>query len=513
MSAGTAAWNSIGSLEMEIGITSRWARNVRRTSAFVAFVLLGLPLSYLLFPVFERYGLVGAILIVVAAPLALVIFVFAIPNLLQSVRSVAARFTWWHWLLLLLFVSNETFRVRSYQEARAQPLDAWGALRIIPEVVVAIVLGLRVASGKTSLKRLFTGLPGALVLFSLIGIASTSWSVYPAWTLYKSIEYLLDVTVLVAILDAVHTPGDYVSVLDWTLTVYALETLTAWAGTVLWPATAWDSMGRLQSASPSISANSIGTTGAALALVAISRLLSIDGKKSDRSWYAAVLVFGIVSMIAAQTRNAIGGFLFGLPFVLILAGRKWIAVALATVVIPLLLLTSAGNVVETYLERQESRDVLVTATGRTDMWKVAWEQLGQHPLTGLGAYAGGKFGVLAKLNLNNTYLHSDWVEIAVGTSFWGVIVFLTAVLGAWWFLFKCVRNPRSSLFERQLAIEAVGILALLSIHSFFNNDLSYHPPLMFLAVLGYAELLRCNGKRQPVTRMQQLAYAQYHSRR
>ncbi len=498
---------------MEIGTTSRWPRSVRRSAPFLGFVLLGLPLSYLLFPVFERFGLIGAILIIVAVPVALIVFVAAIPQLLQAVRSTAARFTWWHWLLLLLFVSNETFRVRGYQEARAQPLDAWAALRIVPEVVVVIVLALRVASGKTSMKRLFTGLPGALVLFSAVGIASSTWSVYPAWTLYKSAEYLLDVTVLVAILDAVHTAADYVRVLDWTLTLYALETLTAWAGTVLWPATAWDPIGRLQSTSPSIAANAIGTTGALLALIAISRLLSIDGRKSDRSWYAAVLVFGIVSMIAAQTRNAIGGFVFALPFVLVLAGRKRIAIALAIVVTPLLLLTPAGDAVETYLMRQESRDVLVTATGRTDMWKVAWEQLSQHPLTGLGAYAGGKFGVLPKLNFNYQFLHSDWVEIAVGTSFWGIIVFATAVLGAWWFLFKYVRNPRSSLTERQLAIEAIGILALLSLHSFFNNDLSYHPPLMFLAVLGYAELLRRNAKPQQDIRMRQPAYAQYQNPR
>lgn len=498
---------------MDIGVMSRYARNVRRIAAFLGFVLLGLPLCHLLFPVFERFGLLGAILIVVMAPLALITFVFAIPHLLQAVRSMAAKFTWWHWLFLLLFLSNVTFRIRSYQEARAQPLDAWGALRIIPEVVVGIVLGLRVTSGKTSLKRLFSGLPGALVLFSVIGIVSSCWSVYPAWTFYKSTEYLLDVTVLVAIVDAVHTPGDYVSVLDWTLTVYALETLTAWAGTVFWPATAWDSMGRLQSTSPSIAANSIGTTGAALALVAISRLLSIDGKKADRPLYAVVLVFGIVSMIAAQTRNAIGGFLFALPFVLILAGRKRIALGLATVVIPLLLLTSAGNVVETYLERHESRDILMTATGRTDYWGVAWEQLSQHPLTGLGAFAGGKFGVLAKLNLNLSYLHNDWVEIAVGTSFWGLIAFLAAFLGAWWFLFRYVRDRRFSLFERQLTIEVIGLLALLSIHSFFNNDLSYHPPLLFLAVIGYAEVLRRNAKRQQDTRVQQRAYPQYHNRR
>jgi O-antigen ligase len=491
-----------------MSMSSRCARNMRGGAEFLGFVLLGLLLSYLLLPVFVRLGFIGGILIIVTVPFVAFVAVFALPHLVQAVVSTVQKFTWWNWLLLLLFVSNVTFRVRSVQEAQAQPLDAWGALRIIPEVVVASVLGLRMTFGRTSLKQLFTGLPGALVLFSVIGIASSSWSVYPAWTLYKSVEFLLDVTVLIAILDTENTAENYVRVFDWILTVYALETLTAWSGTVLWPAGAWDTMGRLQSTSPSIAANSVGTTGAALALVAISRLLSIDGRRrSDRPWYAAVLLFSIVSMIAAQTRNAIGGFLFALPLILILAGRKWIPIALATIAAPLLLLTSAGNVVWTYLSRQESKELLVTATGRTDMWAVAWEQLMQHPLTGLGAFAGGKFGVLAKLNLGNiTYLHSDWIEIAVGTSFWGVTVFLTALLGTWWFLFKCVRNPCFSLFERQLGIEAIGIVALLSIHSFFNNDLSYHPPLMFMAVVGYAEVVRRKIKHLQEQRVQELRW-------
>jgi hypothetical protein len=494
---------------MEIRSTpSRGADNLRWSSQFLGFVLLGVPLSYLLFPVFERYGLLAAAFIIVAVPFGILIGIFALPHLLRGVLSTVKQFTWWHWLLLLLFLSNQTFRVRSYQQAQAEPLDAWGALRIIPEVVVAIVLGLRVTSHKTSFRQLLTGLPGALTLFSLIGIASSSWSVYPAWTLYKSMEYLLDVTLLVAILDAEHTAEDYVRVINWILTVYALETLVAWFGTVLWPAEAWDAMGRLTCLHPSIASNSIGTTGAALALVAISRLLSVDGRTSDRIWYAALLIFAIASMIAAVTRNAIGGFLFALPLVLILAGRKWIAVALATVATPLLLLTSAGDLIWNYLRRQESTELIATATGRTSMWTVAWQELVQHPLTGLGAFAGGKFGVLAKLHQGDvTFLHSDWAEIAVGTSFWGIIAFLAAVLGTWWFLFRYVRNPWFSLFERQLAIESIGLIALLTVHSFFNNDLSYHPPLMFLAVVGYAELMRRNALQEQHKRTRDLAYA------
>ena len=480
-------------------------RDVRGSWEVLVFVLLGLPLSYIIFPVFERFRPFGAMLIIMIAPLVVFTAVLAFPHLLRAVRSTAEKFTWWHWLWLLLFVSNVTFRVRSSQQAMAEPLDASAALRIIPEVVVVLVLGLRVSSGKTSLKQLFKGLPGALVLFSVIGIASSSWSVYPTWTLYKSMEYLLDVTVLIAILNALHTSEDFVRVLDWTLTLYALETMTAWAGTVLWPAEAWDSMGRLHSISPSIAANSIGTTGAALILVGISRFLRIDGRKPDRVWYAALVIFGTVSMIAAVTRNAIGGFVFALPLVLILAGRKWLAVALAMAATPLMLLTSVGDVVWKYLRREESTDFLLTATGRTGIWKAAWEQLSQHPMTGFGAFAGGKFAVLTTLNSDLTYLHNDWVEIAVGTSFWGVITFLAALLGTWWFLFKYVHDSRLCLSERQLAIEAIGLVALLSVHSFFNNDLSYHPPLMFLAVLGYAELLRRKAKQQQDTPNLELA--------
>src|SRR5438045_1798654 len=103
---------------MEIKSTpSRHGNNVRRSSEFLGFVLLGLPLSYLLFPVFERFGLVGAILTIVTVPFLVFIAVFALPHLLHGVLSMAEKFTWWHWLLLLLFVSNVSFRVRSYQQA------------------------------------------------------------------------------------------------------------------------------------------------------------------------------------------------------------------------------------------------------------------------------------------------------------------------------------------------------------------------------------------------------------
>ena len=87
-------------------------------------------------------------------------------------------------------------------------------------------------------------------------------------------------------------------------------------------------------------------------------------------------------------------------------------------------------------------------------------------------------------------MHSDYLEILVGTSFWGMIPFLIALLCTWWLLLRYVRDSSSDLQQRQLAFEAMAILALLTFRSVFMTMLTWHPPLHFLAILGYAEFLR-----------------------
>jgi len=44
--------------------------------------------------------------------------------------------------------------------------------------------------------------------------------------------------------------------------------------------------------------------------------------------------------------------------------------------------------------------------------------------------------------------------------------------------------------ERQLTLEAIAILALLSVRSVLMTILGAHPPLHVLVVLGWAEFLR-----------------------
>jgi len=44
-------------------------------------------------------------------------------------------------------------------------------------------------------------------------------------------------------------------------------------------------------------------------------------------------------------------------------------------------------------------------------------------------------------------------------------------------------------------VEAIGILGVLTIRSFFNTEFVWHAPQYFLVILGYAEFLRRRAKR------------------
>jgi O-antigen ligase len=136
-------------------------------------------------------------------------------------------------------------------------------------------------------------------------------------------------------------------------------------------------------------------------------------------------------------------------------------------------------------------------SGRLEWWQVAMEKFTDYPFTGLGMWAAARFGVLAKLGFTQTAtIHSDWVEIIVGTGAWGVTPVIILLTMSWWILIKNTINRRLNMEDRQLAYEGMAVLAVVSIRMFFGTDLSLHPPCHFFAALGAAEFLRRKLKRQ-----------------
>lgn len=481
------------------GITQIRSSNLRNTAIIGGFIGVGFLLSLLVWYAsadFERLDALQAVLLVAAVPLAAVFGYVGLRRGLRHFAELRADWQWWHGLIFLLFVSTLVFRIRDVAAASSEPVDAWALLRLGPEAIVAGVLIQRLISHRTEwLKPMFRGLVGALAIYGTVCVVSATWSVYSAWTLYKAFEFLLDLAVFSAILATIETADQYRRVFNFVYCLYGLELVWTWINAAIWPSEALDELGRLSGVWPVTASNSVGNAAAIICIISLTRLLGRNAEKSERTWYALLLAFGSVSLIASQTRNSMAALVFGIALMLWYERRKWIGFVGVAATIPLLLLTSLGPRVATYLARDQTESQIEGMSSRMDWWSFAWQQFMHHPLTGLGAYAAGKFAVLGKIGVGTaSQMHSDWMEVLAGTSFWGLLPFTAALVGCWWILSRTYWDRSLDTSERQLSAEALAILGTITLRSFFNVEMSWHAPFLFLAVLGYAEFLRRKKK-------------------
>lgn len=471
--------------------------------AIPALILLGLVLTAVVVGLASHFRSGGA--------LALGIVLMGLPALVLSVAAMrraasdalaylSSSLRWWNLLWFLTFASALVFRIRSASEIATEPLDGWAVFRVAVDTVVAFILLGRLALRRTHwVGSMIRGPVGALTVFGLVCLASTAWSVFPPWTLYKSLEYLVDIALLAAVLETLDSVDEFRDLFNWTWALYGLLLLSVWMGAVIWPKEALYSTNfqggtlglRLQGVMPALSANDVGTFAAIIGLLALARLLPIAEERYNKPWYALLLLAGLVTMVCSQTRTAIAGFVLGALLIMIFTRRKGIGAMLTFVAAPVIGIVVAGGLIWSYLARGQTDQQLSTLSSRAQWWSFAWQTFLEHPLTGFGDYAAGRFAVLAKLGLGDTStMHSDYLEITVGTSIWGMVPFLVALLVTWWLLLRYVRDSSSDVQQRQLAFEALAILALLTFRSVFMTMLTWHPPLHFLAVMGYGEFLR-----------------------
>lgn len=466
----------------------------------VPFLVVGLLITVCLGSIAAKHGDVAAIAALFVVPAGALLLAVGTRRALGLLKSLTGHLRWWHTLWLLIFASALVFRVRGVNSIEQNPVDAWALYRIGLEAIVTLALAIRLATRRTAwLGSMFRGFVGVIAIFGLVELASTAWSVYPAWTFYKSCEYLLDIALLAAVLATLRTIESYKHFFNWTWMLYGVLLLSVWLGVVIWPERSLYPQGfkvgllgmRLDGVLPAVSSNDIGTYAAILALIALCRLLPIAGKKSDSTWYILLFAASMATMVLSQTRSAIAGFLLGVFLLLLFSKRLGLSAFLTFVVAPILVITSMGGLIWTFLERGQSAQQLATLSSRVDWWSFAWQKFLQRPLMGYGAYAAGRFAVLAKIGQGGTStMHSDYLEMIVGTGIWGLIPFLVALLGTWWFLVRYLRHSTAMSTEQQLTYESIAVLGLLTLRSIVMTMLTWHPPLDYFVILGYAEFLR-----------------------
>ncbi len=418
---------------------------------------------------------------------------------LKEVRRVLSGFwpkmKWWHWIWLLSLSSSFVFRYRSASEITQNPFDSLAALRVGPEVLVACILLARLVFRKPDWgPSMSQGIVGTMAIFGLVCVTSSLWSVKFSWTMYKSLEYLLDLSIIALILAIVRTSEEYKTFIDWTWVIAGLTLGWTWLGLPIWPAQTWFDETRLSGAYPIVSSNELGDTGAILVLVAAIRYWPLIGKGKNKAFYVLTALLGGVTMLAAQTRSAFGGLAIAALVVLFLAGRTRYAIWGAILGVPAVIFTSIGPKILAYLQRDQSTEELTTMSSRLDWWAIGYKAFMQHPFTGLGAYAGSRFAVLSTVGAPQ--LHSDWLEVIVGTSIWGLAPFLIALIWIWTILIRYYRGHFLNPEDRQLTLEMIGVMTIITIHSFVNVEMTWHHPTLFLMILGWAEFMRRRLKAQ-----------------
>jgi O-antigen ligase len=430
------------------------------------------------------------------------VLLIAIGQGASTVWDLTKRATWWHKLWLLLFVSGLVFRVRESSTIRESPADFWSVFRIGLVGLVGLCLLARLSLNQTPwLGSLFRGLVGVLASYALVSVVSTAWSVYPAWTLYKSVEYFVDLALVAAILVAAPSTENYKTLFDWTWLLYGLQLASVWTGALVWPQAALQrDVGligvQLYGVLPVVHANAVGDISAALGIVATRRLLLGSPAESNRALYFSIFGASLVSLVLSQTRSAIVGFVLGAVLLLFLS-RRLVTIALLTVGSFLAGMTTVPDILRVYFLRGQTVALFQSFTGRVSWWEYAWQRFMEQPLAGYGAYAGGRFAVMEHLGATTSYgMHNTYMEVIVGTGLWGLLPLLLALLGIWWVLIRAFPRSSTTPLGRGLVAEALALLVLLTIRSFFETRLIWHPSQDFLVVLAFAEFLRRHPSRE-----------------
>lgn len=427
----------------------------------------------------------------------------AVRTISRELVNLKKSFTWWQGLWLLMFLSALVFRVRDEYDIHQSALDGWAMFRIGLDAIVGLVLIQRLLTGKTHWTRsLFSGLIGIMAVYPLICLVSTSWSVVPGFTLFRSVEYLLDLSLLAAIVMTLDSIEQYEQFANWTWILLALLVLSAWVGAIVDPSDGLMegySYGplrvRLEGVCPTLDANSIGEYCAILAGISLCRILDDPDGKYDRKWYRLLFASALITLIFTQTRAAVGAFLcsFVLLFIYL---RKYllgaaIAVTSAFAGVILLVFTHFGNTVGTFLLRGQTATEAEGMSGRLAMWQFAWQKISERPLIGYGGYAGGRFVVLPGLGiLGKSDVLSTPVESFLDIGIWGPLVLFIVLAGIWWSLFRSSRSPLLTQPEKHLSVEILMAATIVSIRCVVAGNITSHASIAFLTVLGCAEFLR-----------------------
>lgn len=412
-----------------------------------------------------------------------------------------------HVALILLLAGSYSIANRSTAEIAANPFNLEGAVRLILAAgSLAISLNLVAARRRSVSKAIRHSLLG-LLAYSAVATLSVLYSVAPTSTIGKSLELIAALALLVAI---VGRPDRLIVIRDSIALVLVLEAsllVVAVVGFVAIPSvfSLWTGRPGFFLAktlgSPYISADGLSALGALLGAFATARLLSGSYERKEKPFLYTLIVFGLLAIGLASGRQGVIILVVSTGILLVLYRKRLFFLLLGPAVIGLLLIywnefvqvfTRGGRVEQT-----------LGLTGRIGFWQSALSGFAQHPWTGFGFGAGGRFVAQAQIgNSGFPGVHSGYVEALIGVGILGMIplVYVVARVAVWSF-----KNLRKRV-EPEFAV----LIVPLALHTIVSLGFGgwVTPDLLLLGLLAAWEsssgsplLTAERGKRNGYTKL------------
>jgi hypothetical protein len=409
-------------------------------------------------------------------------------SMLTNIGTLSTRPTWdhyWRWLWLIAFFGGLVFTVRDVTTISRSPVQ----FEVVHRLAAALIIGFFVyPCVLRSPVYLFRGIIALLSIFTLWRLLSGFWSVNPLWTVYRSLEYLVILSLMTYTAASIK---NLVELEKWVNLVWGFilfSVACVWIGLALFPDKALKPTGTidaifpfmLSSIFPYSSSNGVATWGGIIALIGFARLVRDKRNILTRLFMCLI---GIVTMVLAQGRSAMAGFMIGIILILVLNRRFGLLCFLFVSIF-----ASATIVSDIYLwnllSRGQSDELFFSFSGRLVTWDYAWDYyIKENALMGYGAFAGGRFLVLADQGLDLTStMENTWLEVMMDIGVFGIIPLAIVLFCVWKILLRTAWTTRG--LEAQLAVELAAVMAMSMTRSFFTTTYILHNDYTFFLAVG-----------------------------
>lgn len=421
---------------------------------------------------------------------------------------MAPRFGLVHVAWLAMFLNILNWRLRDVVASGGG--DLWDFYRIgLAFIAGLIALRVLLQNGRR-MAMAFTLPILMLLIYAVVGIISSvlvvsSVSFYSMW---KGIEVFTVVFVMAAIL-SVREPWRSARAayeillvcLSSLLVVYAVEAIilpgeafTASRGVI--PVI-------MRGVMPITQQNALGFYSAVVAIAALAAWFrQVNGMR--RMLLLVILIVALTEMLLAQSRTSVVGFILAAGVYLVADKRIGLAVAVVGVMVAGGLGWGLSEIAIDYLRRGQEDELILTLSGRTEGWALAWEMFKESPIFGYGFVAAARTEILGSMHTGGmSTLHGALFDVLIGVGMLGLFPWATAVIITVFRTFAVSRricSSQSDAYSRSYGAEMLALLTLLIIRTSTSSGLAIHDHTMmlFLCLVAYGATMRNQTARAVV---------------